>query len=105
MGFASMPFIKGQQPWRYAGKRPNMYQVEHDELFASIRSGNPINDGQRMAYSTLTVLMGRMAACTGGEITWDMALNSQESLAPAQMTWEATVPVAPMALPGQTKFI
>jgi predicted dehydrogenase len=105
MGFASMPFIKGQQPWRYAGKRPNMYQVEHDELFASIRSGNPINDGQRMAYSTLTGLMGRMAAYTGGEITWDMALNSQESLAPAQMTWEATVPVAPMALPGQTKFI
>ncbi len=27
----------------------NMYQVEHDELFASIRSGKPINNGHYMA--------------------------------------------------------
>ena len=30
-----------------------MYQREHDVLFASIRKGQPINDGKRMATSTL----------------------------------------------------
>ena len=30
-----------------------MYQAEHDALFASIRKGEPINDGERMATSTL----------------------------------------------------
>ena len=54
-----------------------MYQTEHDELFASIRSGKPINNGEYMAKSTLLAIMGRMAAYTGQEITWEMALNSQ----------------------------
>ena len=104
MGFAGMPYIKGKNEWRYSGPRPDMYQVEHDKLFASIRSGQPINDGLRMTHSTLAGIMGRMAAYTGQEITWDMALNSQESLAPAVIAWDAPVPVAPMAMPGKTKF-
>ena len=40
--------------WRYEGKRENMYQVEHNELFKSIRDGEPINNGERMALSTRT---------------------------------------------------
>jgi predicted dehydrogenase len=105
MGFASMPFIKGGTHWRYSGQRPNMYQIEHNELFASIRSGRPINDGLRMAHSTLAALMGRMAAYTGQEITWEMAMNSQENLAPKEIAWDASIPVAPRAMPGKTKFI
>ncbi len=126
-GFAAAPYIKnradwhftGPKPdkyphirpvsntgdWHYTGPRPNMYDVEHEELFASIRCGQPINDGLRMTYSTLAALMGRMAAYTGQEITWDMALNSQESIAPAVIAWDAPAPVAPMAMPGKTKFI
>ena len=49
----------------------DMYQIEHDELFASIRSGKPINDGEWMAKSTLMGIMGRMATYTGKVITWD----------------------------------
>ena len=105
LGFGGMPFVKGKTDWRYSGPRPDMYQVEHDELFASIRSAQPINDGVRMTHTTLAALMGRMAAYTGQEITWDMALNSQESIAPAIIAWDAPAPVAPMAMPGQTKFI
>jgi myo-inositol 2-dehydrogenase / D-chiro-inositol 1-dehydrogenase len=105
LGFAGMPHIKGETNWTFSGTRPDMYQIEHNELFASIRSGNPINDGVRMTYSTLAGLMGRMAAYTGQEITWDMAMNSQENLAPPVIAWDAPAPVAPMAMPGQTKFI
>jgi myo-inositol 2-dehydrogenase/D-chiro-inositol 1-dehydrogenase len=105
LGFAGLPFIRGENPWRYQGERPNMYQIEHNELFASIRSGKPINDGVRLAHTTLAAIMGRMAAYTGQEITWDMALNSQESLVPAKPRWKTPVPVPSWAMPGRTKFI
>ncbi|MDB6109248.1 MAG: oxidoreductase domain protein [Pedosphaera sp.] len=104
LGFAGMPFIKGANAWKYKGPRPNMYQVEHDEMFASIRAGNPINDGVRLAHSTLTAIMGRMAAYTGQEITWEQALNSKEELVPANLAWDTKLTAAPMAMPGKTKF-
>jgi myo-inositol 2-dehydrogenase / D-chiro-inositol 1-dehydrogenase len=81
-----------------------MYQTEHNELFASIRSGHPINDGPWMARSTLMGLMGRMAAYTGQEISWKQALNSQEKLVPEHLDWNMKLDIAPMARPGVTKF-
>jgi len=105
LGFAGMPFIRGENPWRYEGPRPNMFEVEHEELFASIRSGKPINNGVRMTHTTLAAIMGRMAAYTGQEITWEMALNSQESLVPAQLDWKTPVPVPSWAMPGKKKFV
>ncbi|MEW6159144.1 MAG: Gfo/Idh/MocA family oxidoreductase [Verrucomicrobiota bacterium] len=88
----------------YDGPTPDMYQVEHDELFASIRAGKPINDGVRMAYSTLLAIMGRMAAYTGQEITWEQAMNSEERIVPDPINWNMQLPIAPMAIPGQTKL-
>jgi predicted dehydrogenase len=98
--------ITGEKSWRYAGPpAPDMYQVEHDELFAGIRAGAPINNGDRMCTSTLMAIMGRMAAYTGQEITWEQALNSQEKLAPDSMSWDMKLPILPMAVPGKTKFL
>lgn len=104
LGFNGMPFIKGEKDWRYSGPRPDMYQVEHDELFASIRAGKPINNGVRLAHSTLTAIMGRMAAYTGQQVTWEQALNSEENLVPENLDWNMKIPVAPLAMPGQTKL-
>ncbi len=93
--------------WRSRGGRrnaENMYQNEHDDLFASIRAGKPINNGEWMAKSTLMAIMGRMATYTGQVITWDMALNSKEDLSPP--TYEfGSLPVPPVARPGVTKFV
>jgi hypothetical protein len=80
-----------------------MYQNEHNELFASIRSGKPINDGERMAKSTLMAILGRMATYTGKVITWDMAMNSKEDLSPPKYEWCA-LPTPEVARPGITKF-
>lgn len=99
------PHLKGREEWRYKGPKSDMYQNEHNELFASIRSGKPINDGEWMAHSTLMGIMGRMAAYTGQEITWEQALNSQENLVPAQLDWKMKLDFPPMAMPGVTKFI
>ena len=84
--------------------RDDMYQNEHDELFASIRAGKPINNGDSMAKSTLMVIMGRMATYTGQSITWDMAMKSQEDLTPPAYEF-GSLPVAPVARPGVTKFV
>ena len=89
--------------WRFDGQVKNMYQVEHDELFAGIRSGSPINNGQYMAHSTLLAIMGRMASYTGQEITWDQAMNSTEDLSPPAYQW-GSAPEVVIARPGITKF-
>jgi len=96
--------ITGKHPWKHV-KDPNdeMYQNEHNELFASIRAGQPINDGERMCQSTLLAIMGRMATYTGEQITWEKALNSKEDLSPPKYEF-GPLPVPPVARPGVTKF-
>lgn len=96
--------ITGQNPWKFSGERPDMYQVEHDEFFASIRKGQPLNHGTWMAHSTLLAVMGRMAAYTGQIVTWEQALNSEEKLGPEQLDWNAPLPEPPVAMPGVTQF-
>jgi predicted dehydrogenase len=92
--------------WRHRstkGDKDDMYQNEHDALFASIRSGNPINDGEYMTKSTLMAIMGRVATYTGQLITWDQVLNSQTSLSPAKYEF-GPLPTPEVARPGITKF-
>ena len=95
--------IDGPERWRYRGAKNNMYQTEHDELFAAIRSGQPINNGQYMANSTLMAIMGRMATYTGKTISGDEALASTERLGPT--TYEfGPLEVPQVAMPGRTAF-
>ncbi|MGD9749254.1 MAG: hypothetical protein AB7V57_23120 [Verrucomicrobiales bacterium] len=83
-----------------------MYQVEHDELFASIRSGQHLNDGPWMIHSTMMAIMGRMAAETGLELTWDEALNAKYDLFPNEegATWDQSFTPAGVPVPGVTKI-
>jgi len=90
--------------WVYAGPENQMYQTEHDELFAAIRADKPINNGEYMTRSTLLAIMGRMAAYTGQAITWEQALNSKENLSPKMYGWDVKLPDPPIAIPGVTKF-
>ena len=60
----------------------NPFLQEHINLVTAIRSGQTINDGEDQAYSTLVTIMGRMAAYTGKDITWDEVLNSDLYLGP-----------------------
>jgi myo-inositol 2-dehydrogenase/D-chiro-inositol 1-dehydrogenase len=96
--------ITGEVSWRYEGKRNLPYIQEHTDLIAAIRSDTPYNELQGVAESTLSAILGRMVAYTGAEITWDQALNSNESLMPAKLEWDAPLAIAPVAVPGQTKL-
>jgi len=97
--------IQTNSDWVYSGALNNMYQTEHDELFASIRASKPMNNGEYMTKSTLLAIMGRMAAYTGAEITWDMAMNSKEDLTPPAYDWKAKLAEPPVAIPGKTRFV
>lgn len=98
--------ITGRTNWKYSGQRNDMYQTEHDELFASIRNGKYLNDGETMALSTMLGILGRMAAYTGQTISWNDAINSNEVLAPAidQYNFNLNWAGAEVARPGFTKF-
>ena len=70
LGRGAFPYIDGEKRWRHREEERQMHQAEHDELFAAIRKGDVINDGERMMSSTLVAIMGREAAYTGQKIIW-----------------------------------
>jgi myo-inositol 2-dehydrogenase / D-chiro-inositol 1-dehydrogenase len=98
--------IFGENPWRYRGEGNDMYQQEHDELFASIRNNKPIYNGDWMLQSNMMAILGRMAAYTGQTITYEEAWKSEESLGPdpEDYSWERVIAGYPVAKPGITKF-
>lgn len=82
------------------------YEQEHTDLIESIRKGEPLNELKRVAESTMTAIMGRLAAYTGKEVTWDFLMNkSQLSLMPKEVNWEVSLKVPPVAIPGQTALV
>ncbi len=102
--------------WVFKGPFNQMYQSEHDELFASIRNNKPVNNGEYMSYSTLLAIMARMAAYTGQEITWKMAMESKEDLLKAALgvtnrdpmpeyDWKTKLIHPPVSVPGVTRFV
>lgn len=94
----------GNDKWIYRSDEPDdCYQTEHNELFASIRRGEPINNGAYMSYSSLLAIQGRMSAYTGQQIGWQQALDSQEDLSPPRYAW-GSLATPSVAVPGVTKF-
>jgi len=106
--FPSRCVISGENPWRSPKPKPgapNMFDIEHVTLLQGIRAGDSPNDGDRMVKSTLMAMMGRMSAYTGRQITWDMAMNSQENTMPDNLNWDMKLDAAPLPVPGLTPFV
>jgi myo-inositol 2-dehydrogenase / D-chiro-inositol 1-dehydrogenase len=68
--------ISGENPWRFDGHNVNGQKQEHIDLIQSIRKGTPLNEGKRIAESTLTAIGARIAAYTGRTISWDWLLKA-----------------------------
>jgi len=103
IGRGPTPYIDGETRWRHRGEVKNMYQVEHDEFFATIRKGETVNDGDWMLHSTMLAIMGRMAAYSGKKITWADAIKSDQDLAPEEtLKWGDKFEPTPLPLPGQS---
>ena len=98
--------------WRFKSKSSDPYQVEHDDLFASIRAGKPINEGEYGAKSSMTSILGRMCTYSGQMIDWETALASNVSLQPKEYNFKTDPPVMPnaegyyaIAVPGLSKVV
>jgi predicted dehydrogenase len=118
-GISQPRLYKGHQQtpenliWEFQGEARNQYQVEHDLLFEAIRQDKPYNETERSAYGAMTGILGRMAAESGKEITWEEALASNLELAPGLdqiISLDAPAPAQPdktgnypVAMPGMTK--
>ena len=96
--------ITGPRAWRFTGAPSKPYVQEHTDFIASLRAGKPLNELKTVAESTLTAIMGRMSAYTGKAVTWDQALNSQEALVPASVTF-GPIATPAVAVPGQTQLL
>jgi predicted dehydrogenase len=103
------------QIWKPARREcKNAYQVEHDLLFSAIRNDKPYNETEFSAKAAMTGILGRMAAESGHEITWDQAMASNLELAPGLDTYtmDSQPPVTPdaqgrypIAMPGFTNVL
>ncbi len=97
--------IHGENFWKFEGDEPNPYVQEQADLIAGIRSGNFLNEGRRIAESTMCAIMGRMSAYTGRAISWEWAMTSSKlDLAPPRYEFGPN-PVDPVAIPGQTQLV
>jgi len=89
------PQIEGETKWRYKGGPNKMYDNEHAELFESIRSGKPVNNGNYMFTSTMLGILAQMVCYTGQEITWEKAMQSSLSYSLPRYGFDAEPPVKP----------
>jgi len=89
------------------------FQIEHNVLFDAIANGEfKFANAEYGAKSSMTSIMGRMASYSGKHIKWDEAINSEISLMPPKLAWDADPLVLPgedglypAAIPGVTKVI
>jgi len=112
--------IYGDNQWRFkteGAKDP--YQQEHDDLWKAIRENTPYSEIEYGAHSTMTAILGRMAAYSGKELEWDAALKSEVEVFPKAFyegradAWTTVQPpnkpgadgLYPRAIPGKTKVI
>jgi len=97
--------IGGANPWKFEAEEANPYVVEHKDLIESIRAGKPLNEGQRIAESTMCAIMGRMSAYTGRALSWEWAMNASKlDLFPKTLAFGPN-PVDPVAVPGTTPLV
>ncbi|NGM61370.1 Gfo/Idh/MocA family oxidoreductase [Sphingobacterium sp. SGG-5] len=99
--------IKGATPYSYRDPINNMYQTQHDELFAAIRDRRQVNDGDFMINSTLLALWAKLSAYSGRRLTLEQVMNSTEELGPLSDSyhWDMAPDTLPIAKPGLTSFI
>jgi len=97
---------RGATIWEMAGSIADAYKQEHKALVDSIRAGTPIVELRQTADSSLTAVLGRMAAYSGQRVTWDyVTKESRLDLFPKNLTWDASLPEPQHAVPGKTKLV
>jgi len=98
--------IDGENAWTYKGPNPNPYVQEHADLIKSIRAGEPLNEGKRIAESTLCAIMGRESAYSRQRFntSWFVSKCTLNLLPEEGLKLSDSKPVPPFAIPGKYKL-
>jgi hypothetical protein len=97
---------------KIAPDQSDPYQNEWNDLMEAIRNDKPYNEAERGVKASLVSSMGRMAAHTGQEITFDDMLNCEHEFAPDvdKLAMNSPAPLQadkdgkyPAPMPGITK--
>ncbi len=73
------------------------YQNEWNDLMDAIRNDKPYNETERGVKTSLVTSLGRMAAHTGQEVTYEQILNCDHEMAPGldKLTEDSPAPLQP----------
>ena len=97
--------IKGKHAFEYEGPTPNPAVEEYRDTLNSIRESKGINEGERIAQSSMTAILGRMAAYSGRALKWDWAMNASKlDLTPKEWKF-GPHKLREVAVPGVTKLV
>ncbi len=97
--------IEGRNEAEYAWDSVDPCIKQHADQITAIRGGKRLNEGRRIAESTLTSIMGRMSAYTGRALKWDWAMNASKlDLSPPKYEF-GELPTRPVAVPGKTQLV
>jgi predicted dehydrogenase len=87
--------LAGNEIWRFDKAameaqftQNDPYTLEHVNWISHIRSGQPINQAEETAISTLAGVMGRDAAYTGATVTWDEESAKTHGIVPETLRFE-----------------
>ncbi len=76
---------KGGQNWRFRSGGKDPYVQEHIDLINAIVNDTPLNEAKQVTDSTMTAILGREAAYSGSEASWDDVLNAKFAYGPEQL--------------------
>jgi len=97
--------FEGQNPAEIAWDQYDPCLKQHADQIEAIRQDKRLNEGRRVAESTLTSIMGRMSAYTGRALKWDWAMKASKlDLTPPSYQF-GDLPMPPVAIPGKTPLI
>jgi len=97
--------IEGANAAEIGWDEVNPCMTAHTDQIKAIRQGKRLNEGRRIAESTLTSIMGRMSAYTGRALKWDWALNASKlDLAPPAYEF-GDLAMPAVAIPGKTRLM
>jgi predicted dehydrogenase len=90
---------RSEMVWEFPQPEKSPYQLEWDHLVAAIRDNEPYNEVERGVQASVVTSMGRMAAHTGQEISYDDMLNCKHEFAPGieKLTFDSPAPLQPLA--------
>ena len=104
LDFANAIF-EGEKPFKYDGPAWNPELKQHADQISAIRDGKTLNEGRRIAESSMTSIMGRMSAYTGRALKWDWAMKASKlDLRPEKYEF-GDLEMQPVAVPGKTPLV